>query len=513
MKMLFPKYRTYQLRMLRIRILSILLLHLVCFARFVRSNPITQTERVSYTIRTESEEAKSTFKKFKLTANLPQKETWKKIKLFADGKSLCTEKSPKIEADTCDIAGVYADRTVFQFEFDAIGANSSVGKPVVKSERPGRIKPEVVLFTKDNEDESGGFTVRYSCKNKAKAKIWLVMKVTDFKNVTISWQKTCGDGVNKYISISSSNLRTSETTENPSSSALLPLEAGPMQRMTTVNMRTMFPQTSIEFKAPYVVSENKNISVSLRSTLKGNTLGISNTTITVIYVCKTFASGKISLTVAVPPWKNVTLSWTKNCGGQHPKQITITTGNEAVLDARGVGSKFNVTAKTMDSSVEDPSIFHVDATQSSLEFSLKNTGVDDLHVEGLTMTVSTPDVLAARTSKRWGFFREKYFDQEDTVILKPNEPINLRVRLICLSRGTVSVLVTLPLARYKKVEFGFVKDCTRPHVFRHSGFLRTAGSLEMVMLIVLVGLIYAAYKIYRNRAANSARYTQVRASG
>lgn len=471
----------------------------------------------SDTVLNNSKETASDTFKFDLIALLPQNDgTFKSTKLVENGKVLavkCAQNSANTELGSCLNISMYADRTSFEFKFDESDAkNISISKPVVSSSMPGLVKPEILGYSISKRELMRTFEVRYHCNGNASTTIQMSMQIAN-KNVTVSWGKKCGVGFNQYVSLTSKELQSG--TELNDSNLKLLQEVGPMETSTSIELKTQFPQVSADFLAPYLVSENKDIGARLRGTVTGGTAGLSPTKIKVIYQCQTASKGNLKLTVAVPPWNNVTVSWTKNCGGQDPTNLVIMNGKKAVWDNIGLHRQFAVSENSTVDSSENAGVLEVDSEQHYLDFGITNMGSDNMKIESPILTVKQGNVLAVRTDDSWSLFEGARITEgnREEVVLAPKKKVNLRLHLVCLKRGTVVVLVTLGVLRYKHVEFGFVKECTRPHVYHHSGFMRTAGSLEIFSFVVLAGIIYAAYRMYRTRATNTTKYAQVQASG
>lgn len=450
------------------------------------------------------EKPPSTFDQFAITTVTPQTDGLKRTKVLANGK-FCPEKSGIDPKSSCVLPDVHTDRTWFQFTYASAAKDSSVTKPVitvVQITNNSVITPTVKDFNTTPEQGTGQFTVYYGCKTSGTAIIELKMKVTKTQGISMKWKKICGSGKNEFVTLTPMSLSSSGGT----------LESGPTEETTTVNLGVKYPQTFIEFHKPYLTSSNKDVGVELRGHVQAGEVTSEPRAFKVFYTCKTQVKSEISLTVAIPPWSNVTLSWMKNCGGSTPSGLNVLSGNEAVFNESGVAKRYHVTDTTTIREAKSMSIYEMDTEHSAINFDIRNVGPADLELQGVGITVSNPDVLAVTAEDSKGLlFNEERLLENKNIKIPTHKSTKLSLSCICLTRGAAVVLITLPIQGYKRVEFGFYKKCLRPHTFHHSGVFTTAPSLLFIFVcLLIVGGVFA-YRYYRTRTTGTAKYTLVRA--
>lgn len=442
---------------------------------------------------------------FELTRLLPQENGVLKTEVFfAKGQAVCADGAKE---SACHADGKYSDRVAFRFKYDAYNNASNITVPHVTVKEKGVLAAKMKEWEHVEEDGSGSFSLVYNClKPKATATLTLSMEITaGHAAAKVTWTKTCGGGKNEHLTISSDDL----VAKSP---GLLP-EAGPMQVSTDIEMKSGFPQVSLDFGKPVLVSKNPDIGVKLRVTLNKDTLSVSPKQFIVIYDCKTKTRGVVSLTVPIPPWHDAALSWTKDCGGGHPDKLLVELGDQVVVNGTGVAPAFNISETTTLRSAVDANIHNLDVTQSKLDFVITNKDSVAYHIQGATTTVLNPDILAVVSRSDWGSFGKSYLTGDKEFVLQPLAFVHMKIDMVCLAKGSAVVLVTLPVLQYRNVEFGFYKDCERPHVFHHSGFLRTASSLELLLAVVLVVAAIVGYRVYRRRREQGGgKYEQVSAA-
>ncbi len=450
----------------------------------------------------------SAFDQFVILENAPQSDgSLKPTTLFAHGK-FCPDKAATDPKGSCLLPDVHDDRTWFQFRYAARSNESAIAEPVVTvlKRNSSVIRPKLKEFRLDKEAGTGTFTVHYDCKRSGTSRLRLEMQVTKTKSISMTWKKICGSGVNGFVSLTPIGLSDSGNMKPP-------LESGPTQESTAVELGVKFPQTFIDFKKPYLTSSNKDVVVSLRGHVQsGSVITGKAKSFKIFYDCKAKTKAEITLTVAIPPWNNATLGWTKNCGGTAPSGLVVRSGNEAVFNQSGVASPFQVAETTSLDAARSANVFKLNAQQSLINFVIENVGKSNFEVQGVGLTVSAPNVLAVFAENANGIiFSQERLMENKPLTIPSKRSTTLSLRCICLARGAAVVLVTLPIHGYKRVEFGFYKDCERPQIYHHSGMFTTAsGLLFIVCIFLVVGGVFG-YRHYRNRTRGTAKYTLVRA--
>lgn len=449
----------------------------------------------------------SAFDQFKVLKVTPQSDgELSRIKVFSNGK-FCPQKAAGDPKGSCLLPDVHDDRTWFQFFYAASSNDSSIKKPIVSALKVNNsvIQPTLGDYQIDEGEGSGSFAIYYGCKRSGTARVRLVMNVTKSKSISMTWKKICGSGTNGFVSLTPIGL-------SDSGGKKAALESGPTQESTTVELGVKFPQTFIEFKKPYLVSSNEDVAVSLRGHVQSGSVSGMPKQFKIFYDCKSKTKSQITLTVGIPPWNNATLGWVKNCGGTAPSGLVVMSNKQAVYNQSGVASKFQVSDTTTLEAARSSGIFELDDNNSEMLFDIRNVGKTTFEVQGVGLTVSAPRVLAVVAESSNGVvFGQRRLMENKPLSIQSQQGTTLSLRCICLARGAAVVLVTLPIHGYKRVEFGFYKDCKKPHVIRHSGIFTTASSLLFIFSVLLIVGGVFGYRYYRNRTSGTAKYTLVRA--
>ncbi len=363
------------------------------------------------------------FNAFELSEIFPDKNfQLKSVLLFSKRKPVCSGEAVNSGAKTtppCRADGKYSDRISFRFKFDPGNNSSAIKIPDVSVQDGSGLHPRVKDFHIEKPDGTGSFTVVYNCtKANVTALVSVSVGVTASDTAKVSWQKTCGGGFNKYLIMTAEGL----------TSGVSPQEAAPMKSKTAVQLKVQYPQTSLDFETPLVVSKNPDIGVDLRTTVQKGMLTVKATTFSVLYTCHKKTRGQITLTVPIPPWKSATLTWTKDCGGTHPRNLRIELGQETVVDANGVRPKFNVSEKTTTRDAVKAQIYELSVSKNSLDFLITNADTSELHIQGAATTISNPNTLAVVSKdKRWFTLGEVYMSQDEKFVLKPKSSVHLKI--------------------------------------------------------------------------------------
>lgn len=395
-------------------------------------------------------------------------------------------------------AGPYLDRISFKMAYSQDSKDYAFTKPVVQVSTISGIDPSVEDF-KTGDDAVGSFHILYSCKGTGPEKnlISLHVQITNEHSLDVTWSKTCGRGRNEHINFgflrSDNKLTIFNEDGTYGITEAQTLEIGPLQQSTELSAQLTAPQWQLGFLTPHLESDNDMVRVALRGTISGGTLSTdAPTKFSILYhQCEqTSATAAIKFTFAIPPWNNITASWRKTCGGSHSKSLLIgTTGSNSfdVMQEGELNSKYNVTDST---SIENAfgMIHEVPENLDHKRFYLTNSDEEsDIHIQTIVTTVMTDqDVVSASVEVPLGG-SSSYIPRGGAVVVR-RQTKSLLLHFVCKKKGQSLILVTLPIVKYKNVEFGFIKLCNEPHALHHSGFLQTAGSIMWtIMLLAVVG--------------------------
>lgn len=394
--------------------------------------------------------------------------------------------------------GPYADRISFRFTYTPGLRDYAIAEPEVKVSSVSGVSPLVERFSTKLEDGLGSFYILYECASRGPEKnlIAIHIKVTEEHSVDMIWRKSCGRGRNEHIDFGFIDANNRLNLFNPDGSygtdEQRTLVIGPLQQSTELRAQLTNPQWNLAFQDPYLYSDNPDVMVSLRTTLSGGTLtSDEETKFAVLYsTCEaTNAKASIRFTFAIPPWDNVTATWQKVCGGMQSQALLIGTTGAGSFDVMKEGeldAQYNVTDSTEISSAFGR-IREVDEKSHSQRFYLTNSDDEsEIQIQTIATTMSDQEVLSTYVETPFAV-SGSYIPSGGASIAR-HETKSLKLHFICKKRGESLVLVTLPIVKYKNVEFGFIKRCSEPTAYHHSGFLQTAGSiLWTIMLLCVVG--------------------------
>lgn len=405
--------------------------------------------------------------------------------------------------------GAYADRMSLQYTFIPDSKDYEQFSPEVDVDgvSPG-IEPRLIDEDHDLKGGSGHFTLLYRCKSggQERNRISLHMQVTKTHSVDMMWVKVCGSGrfehmifgfVSSDDDVTPFNADGTYGTEEQHI-----LEVGPTQLSTVLSAELQDPAWDLDFEDPYVHSDSDLVSISLRETIAGGTLNTDKQTkFSILYTCEqTSARANIVFTFAIPPWDNVTAKWRKVCGGTHSQGLLIGTsgaGSYEVMQDGELNEKYNVTESTsLEKAYGD--IEDIDKLTNSKRFYITNSDSAELYVQTIVTTMSNPEVVRALIEVPFGI--GSYLTSSGGTI-EAGDTKSLKLRFVCLKLGESLVMVTLPIQKFKNVEFGFIKQCSEPKVYHQSGFLSTAGSLLSAIMVLSICGGIALWVYLRRRSS------------
>jgi hypothetical protein len=222
------------------------------------------------------------------------------------------------------------------------------------------------------------------------------------------------------------------------------------------------------------------------------------------YDCKEAIRAEFTISVGVPPWKNLTASWVKDCGGHLPRSLLIGTSVSAPFDVLQDGEltpAYNITDQTTALEARLNKVKFFDMVTHSAQFYISNIDeASEIHIQSVTLTLTPSDTMTAvLENPRMAPVVGTGYIGKSGATLGRKEMKRLRIRFYCRKSGTVLVLVTLATLLFENAEFGFIKECASGSVHRRHAL--TAGSLMSGILLasILTGVLAACYIVRKRR--------------
>eukprot|EP00178_Gracilaria_changii_P011400 TRINITY_DN324_c0_g1_i1.p1 TRINITY_DN324_c0_g1~~TRINITY_DN324_c0_g1_i1.p1 ORF type:complete len:729 (-),score=110.24 TRINITY_DN324_c0_g1_i1:7787-9973(-) len=441
---------------------------------------------------------------------------------FADSPSSTNiDEISSSETEKWYMESAYSDRISFRLDYTPESSDYKISEPTIAVTSEAGIEPVLQDFQNNPENGEGSFSIVYRClpEGSEESYISLHLQVTGTHSIDTAWKKVCGRGRHEHMEFgfTSYNLGTvlfnKDGTYGTEEQKIL--EVGPLDTSTEITMKLAPPAYTLDFKDPYVTSDSDYVSVALRGRIVGGTVtSDEQTKFSVLYECLATATANIVFSVAIPPWDNMTAVWRKDCGGRHSQSLLIGTSGEGsyeVVHEGEVSLQYNITDNTYIGDVEGV-VEEIPGNTDYRKFYVTNSDdTSDIQVQTVSMTMSDPSIVTPiiQTSMVAG---SSYLSASGGVIGR-KETKSLYLHFICKKEGKSLVLVTLPILRYRNIEFGFIKDCFEPRVHRHSGFLQTAGSIMGFMLLLAVIGGGAGWVYWRRRSRRMGKkYTAVATS-
>lgn len=171
-------------------------------------------------------------------------------------------------------------------------------------------------------DYTAKVTVSYHCQSTSSGVISLklVLQLGDAEKdaVTIEWMKICKSGINNNIEFGYLMRETGQTA-GPSAysfaeDSIPALVVAPSDVSTEVYLKIQEPGARQEFVAPYVTTTNPDVaSVAVRGNHpSGGVLKyLEQSTFQLSYECLRKGNLEIHTTIGIPPFNNLTATWTK----------------------------------------------------------------------------------------------------------------------------------------------------------------------------------------------------------
>lgn len=404
--------------------------------------------------------------------------------------------------------GPYSDRISFDFFFGAV-PNYAIGKPMSTSSVSNVANPKVIEFQIDEEIHSGSFVIVYDCQPLPKGgafqntTIIIDFPVVSDMSVRFAFRKTCGGGEHKYLEFG--HYEDSDNEGSEVSRVIFPktgaptLRVGPHVASTKVYLLLHAPAESQEFFHSITKSRSPALTVSVQGPVFGGVLRKGRPTLLyVTYDCQEKGKHEVSLQIPIRPFDDLTAKWTKDCGGGVAEGLSVGTDIISLDDVvkNGVTSdKWLLALKATSTRIADTAPV-VNSSERFKDFWVSNEGIA-LHVAPEIITVEKPDVLMVygtrSTVRMSGMYQSETGD-----LLAPGGRMHLRLRLICKKKGRSLVLVTFAIKSFHKIDFGFVKECRAPRLYRHSGFLRTANSVMLAVSLFIVTVAVTCWRLLSN---------------
>lgn len=435
---------------------------------------------------------------------------------FVKPWSTCRDETQVGSVDSnCLVDSEYNDRLVFSFSFSQ-KENWTFEAPTME-DRQNVGDATVENFALDTNKERGSFTVKYNCRKEdlgdEKKRMFMMMKIPVMKNYTMKllWAKMCRGGKNDNIRYGYIMGDKSETMGDGGKR----LEVSPLDMTTTLYFE-LEPGGYLQgFGKPTMESDSDRVIVSVRGVSLGGILSSEKQTrINAIYECKGHAKAKITLKLPVPPFDDLVVEWIKDCGGGLPKGLMIGTkpGAKDVIEHGRAHEAFESQEYTPGAvykrELNRSSLKVVSPDIMNIEFYFKNENMDTispLHFDQVISTVSESKVLRVQPSQLSG----SYFSSEGG-LLRPGESKTLDLRMVCLKAGSSIVTVTLPLLKYRNMEFSFIKMCVAPKEHQELFHWWNVGAIEDIVLLgVAVGVVFCCV-IARKRTAPKYRRLNAR---
>lgn len=226
-----------------------------------------------------------------------------------------------INDSVCFLDDEYNDRITFEITYRVSG---DVIERAFET-HPARLKlqdnvsetagPAIYAATVNKMASTAEVTVMYNCKTGSSGTISLVIDLwfveSENSSLSIPWTKSCTSGKNMQVKfgyiLEKSKVMLNETH-------VPAMTVTPSDVSTEIFLKLEQPGAQQAFLAPFVTSSNPDITdIAVRGNHpSGGVLhGLEETTFQVSYDCKQKGTTEIGVSVAIPPFDNLTTSWTK----------------------------------------------------------------------------------------------------------------------------------------------------------------------------------------------------------
>lgn len=231
------------------------------------------------------------------------------------------------EAAECFKDDKYNDRIAFEATFRSSGPvvqkafEDHPPNLILLDESEGVAESVISEKSVDLKNSNANVVVVYHCKQDSNADISLQLRLQlgdgDDNIIDIFWKKSCSSGPNEemefgYVIQDKDSDEVEHHEFGKDSDA--PYVVSPGDVSTEVYLKVNEPGARQAFLAPLVYSKDPEVvTVSVRGNHpKGGILqGLSPTSFQISYECLTKGSSDILISVAIPPFQNVTTTYTK----------------------------------------------------------------------------------------------------------------------------------------------------------------------------------------------------------
>lgn len=411
----------------------------------------------------------------------------------------------------------YADRITFDFFFGAF-RSYMIAKPSALSSVRDVANPKVIDFQIDGEEHSGSFSIVYDCQKQTgpnrlrNTTINVIFPIVSDMSVKFSFQKTCGGGDHKYMEFGyyeqsdNEGAEVSRMTFPPNGAPQLVV--GPHVMSSKLFLLLHKPAESQEFFHATAKSSSSALSVSVQGPVFGGVLQPERPTMLYIfYDCHQTGKQKVTVNVPIRPFDDLNAAWVKDCGGGIADGFSVGTDafeTEDIVHKGVTNMAWSLALKSTSGRISDTAPV-VNSSTRFKDFWVSNQGIA-LHVAPEIITVEKPDVLSVYGER--GVVRSSGLHNKQSGVMSKGEKMRFRTRLICKKKGRSLVVITFPIKSFNKVDFGFVKECSTPKQYRHSGFLRTANSAMFAVSIFMVMAFMTCWRFNSDNRKN-VRMSQV----
>lgn len=234
---------------------------------------------------------------------------------------------PNESTASCFQDDIYNDRLKFQMSYRASGSSlkdifeKHPPKLNVPNDAYAIAVPEIIDVKVDSAASTALVVVGYNCKSNMEGIISIDLNMhfgeEDSHIINIPWNKSCKSGkVDNiefgYLSGDKTNSGAHHTSFENSTNPTL--EVAPSDLSTEIYLKLNQPGAQQKFLAPLVSSSDEEITkISIRGNHpEGGVLeGLKTISFQLSYECLKHGTSEISVSVGIPPFKNLTAIWKK----------------------------------------------------------------------------------------------------------------------------------------------------------------------------------------------------------
>lgn len=384
----------------------------------------------------------------------------------------------------------YEDDMVFEYMFKEASLYE-FGVPILSS-RGGRAQPAVEDYSTDVEQGTGEIRVWHNCARISEeavqersrmvggniqkleemdtSYVTMTLKLRADVSVTVGWRKVCGYGTRKHLDYGIEVADSARSLRIQGRG----VKVGPEAVSSRVFLRATGRVPAPHFLTPTVTAVHDPTSglPVVVPLLRGWEGDASGAWFYVLYGCESLGVGTITATIALPPFKDVSMTWEKDCGGG------LETSLNVVGDIKDRRSGIIVQGRAVNEFAREALVGddnRVPHSADSVSFFVSAR-------EGISIgppSASSNDgriVLAEIVGSL----------REGGTLGENEKRIDIRVR--CRKVGDVRVTVTVPVVDRVAAEWIFYKQCFGPQDERRSSrplWLFIGAIVVLWVLIVL----------------------------